>query len=150
MQLLARFPLGFLPGKQEACTQEDDDYIPRANTWNFWGWEIFPCMLHMWIMRRMTSWKQQSNFISDLILRPSPSSFGHFCVSGRPDRHIGYGHMKILYTPTIRAEVCFLFCFLGKDCNAGLGELMQNIDTQPSNLGICSLRRKYIRRHLKT
>lgn len=74
---LALFPIGFLPGKLEMCTQEEGDRIPRVNTWNFWGWEMFLRVLYMWVMRRMTSRKQQS---SCLYLRLCSQAFSLFFI----------------------------------------------------------------------
>lgn len=56
---LAPFPFGFLPGKLEVCTQEDDDCIPRVNIRNFWGWEMLLSVPYVWVMRSITSRKQQ-------------------------------------------------------------------------------------------
>lgn len=80
---LAPFPLGFLPGKLEACTQEDDDCIPRVNIRNFWGWEMFLSMLYMWVMRRVTSKKQQNNCLYSKLGSQTFSLFFTFvCILG--------------------------------------------------------------------
>lgn len=101
---LALFSIGFLPGKLEACTQEDDDCISRVNIQNFWDWEMLLSMLYMWVMRRVTSRKQQSNCLySKLGSQTFSFSLDCFCLYFRSHRYIGHICTKTWYTPTLRA-----------------------------------------------